>query len=438
MADMSSIAGRQINIYNNLSPTFRTQIMPNVTEMAKVTDNGNDSSVNNDNGQSFVQSVIQTLQNLGLPAPESSDESLQTFVQNLYNALTQNSDTVPAPDDTNNGIDNLPVPIPENTDEINTKISGGTNLQYIVDFSGADLGEYLSDVKANIATALENIGQFIGSKAIFNLRVLTINEETDVLAQASASVISTTDNPDNVNADTTFIADSIRGMDLNFNTNDSTLHINLAKMDQMSFTGEPTPDKYDLTTILTHEILHGLAFTGLIDNKNKTIKTAYDGLITTKNGVPFFVGRHAKTANGGNPVPLTPADFGSGSAYYHVAIPEDLMAPSVRKGEVKFISNLDVAMLQDMGISITGTSAPNTNSDINAKLQTAYNNSNNLLNLTEDLNNNSELKANFSNLTPSSNDSSSTVNLQDFLLQFAFDNGNPIQNSTGSLFSAKA
>ncbi len=431
MADISSIARRQINAYDNLSQTSQTKMAANI-ETASIADGTNTSNTNSN--EVFVQSVYQTLQSLGLKPDEIPTDVLQTFTQNLYNALTQNVDTAPA---TDNGVEN--VPAPKTTDGIETKISGGTNLKYTVDFSGADLGEYLSDVKANIATALENIGQFIGSKAIFNLKILTVNEETNVLAQASASLISTADNPDNVNADTTFIADSIRGVDLNFNTNDSTLYINLAKMDQTSFTGEPTPDKYDLTTILTHEILHGFAFTGLIDNKNMTIKTAYDGLISTKNGAPFFVGRHAKTANGGNPVPLTTVDAGSGSAYYHVAIPEDLMAPSVRKGEVKFISNLDVAMLEDMGISITGSAAPDTNSGASAKLQTAYssNSNNQLNNLTDSLANNSALQANFSALTESKNNSS-TANLQDFLQQFAIDNGSAIQNSTGSIFSATA
>ena len=418
MTDMSSIVGRQINTFGNLSQISQSNITLGI-DTASITDDAHSSSVSHDNSQSFVERIRQSLQILGLNVPEISEAALQEFTQNLYKALTQNSN-------------NLPV-----TSAIQTKISGGTNFKYAIDLSGADLGENLANVKANITTALDNIGQFISSKAIFNLKILTESIDTNMLAQANATVISTTNNPSNSNADTLFIVDSIRGVDFDSSINDSTLYINLAKLNQMSFTGIATPDKYDLTTILTHEILHGLAFTGLID-QNIAFKTSYDGLISIQNGAPFFVGSHAKTENNGNPVPLSSIDSGIGAAFYHVAIPEDLMSASINKGEVKSISNLDVAMLEDMGLKIINTRSTAL-TPTNSKLQSAYNNPNDL---GSSLGNNNfqhnELEASFSNLAQSPDNSYSTVNLQDFLKQFAFDNENPIQNTTGSFFSASA
>jgi hypothetical protein len=265
--------------------------------------------------------------------------------------------------------------------------------------------------------------------------VLATDDNSNMLAQANAAIVETQDNPDNVNADTSFIADSVRGADFDSTLQDSKLYINKAKLDQMSFTGLPTPEKYDLTSILTHEILHGLAFTGLVDSPtNSNFKTAYDGLISTKeDGSLVFVGRHAKTANGGKPVPLSPVEAGSGSAYYHVAIPNDLMSPSIRKNEVKSISNLNVAMLDDMGVNVTGVSPTNL------KFQNSYNTATNFVNSLESLSSEktSALQADFTNLIQS-NGSTPTVNFQDFLTQLTA-NINESQNSqrgTGSLFFA--
>ncbi len=233
-----------------------------------------------------------------------------------------------------------------------TTISGGTNLKYSVDFSQANLGNNLANVEADIKMALDNIGQYISSKASFNLQVLTEQTLPKTLAEANATMVNTT-GQNGVTQTTAFLADSISGTDSNAGTPDATLYINLANLNQMSFSGTPNANQYDLTTVLTHEILHGLAFTGNLDTAGGA-KTPYDALVTTQNNTPVFTGSHAEAVNSNAPVSLDPLSAGSGSAYYHVIAANDLMSDSLGKGEVRTISALDVAMLQDMGLTVIG------------------------------------------------------------------------------------
>jgi hypothetical protein len=434
---------------NSSSPSYQAQTLANVNSSAQIDNAGNNviasAPVANGNSDSFVQNILQSLQNLGVNTADSNtNQALQVFVQDLSQALAQGA--APPPPfgvPPTFSVDNIPVA--ENSTPPPTTFSGGTNFQYNVDLNQADLGENLANVSANIKTALDNIGQFISSKIVFDLKIMTISTSATTLAQANAAmVVTTTANSSGAanstkSTDASFVADSISGVDSSPNAPDSTLYINLANMDQMSFSGLPTPGKYDLTSILTHEILHGLAFTGNLE-RSAASKTAYDTLIETQNDPAlFFVGRHAKTTNAGNPVPLAPASAGQGSAYYHVANPSDLMSTAINKGEVKSISALDVAMLEDMGISVTGVVAPPS------KVQIAYSNPlANLQNLMNSLNSDngqhSVLQADFTALVESFGGSASTTNLQDFLTQLSTNttNGNSLQPDSGSIFSATA
>ncbi len=424
---------------NSSTLSYQNLTLNGVSAPAKI-----DSTVNNlvaatldaSSNDSFVQNVIQSLGNLGLNTSDvSTNESLQIFVQDLSKALTQVQDIPIAPN-----------VLPSSTD---ARFSGGTNFKYNVDLSQANLGDNFENVASNIKTALDNIGQFISSRVIFDLKVVTVSINSGTLAQANAALVTTTrPNPNNPanptkSTDTSFVSDSIRGVDSSPNEPDSTLYINLTDMNNMSFSGIPTLNKYDFTTILTHEILHGLAFTGTLPVSTGTL-TAYDSLVFPQPSAPqnapaFFIGRHAETVNGGNPIPLSPESSGPGSAYYHIAVPSDLMSESINKGEVKSISALDVAMLEDMGVTLTGASAPPS------KIQTAYSNPMaNLQNLMNSLDNGTEqnnaLQADFSTLVTSLGGSASSGDLQDFLAQLSSNavNGNSLQNDSGSIFSATA
>lgn len=433
---------------NSSSTSFQALTLANINAPPTQIDNTSNNvspatSSTSSNNESFVQNVLQSLQSLGLntnTTDVNSNEAVQVFVQNLSKVLAQGSSPQ---------LSVVDGELPSTVGDTPTKFSGGTNFRYSVDLSGAQLGDNLTDVSANIKTALDNIGQFISSKIVFDLQVLTKSVDNNTLAQAGAALVtSTTPNPNGSDTpiksiDTSFVADSISGVDSSPNAPDATLYINLTKMDQMSFSGLPTPDKYDFTSIVTHEILHGLAFAGTL-TVNPPLQTVYDTLIAPQpvappNAPSVFVGRHAKTINAGEPVSLSPASSGQGSAYYHVALPADLMSESISKGEVKSISALDVAMLEDMGISVTGVSpAP-------SKVQTAYNDPTaNLQKLMTSLNSdngqNSALQADFTKVVESFGGSTSSTKLQDFLTQLSINtvNGNSLQPSSGALFSATA
>lgn len=430
-----------INAISASATAYQVQTLANAvgTQIESSNTETGTSVATTDNGQlneTFVKNVMQSLQNLGLgvkPNGEivandtlSADENaaLTTFLQNLYKALSSNGNPPTAP-----------VANGDNTTDVNsTSMSGGTNFKYAVDLSEADLGDYLPNVKANLKTALENIGQYISSDVVFNLKVLTKYTSDENLAQTQNVIDSMMNAGEKGSVDTSFVSNSIHGVELTPNQPDSTLAINLAKIGDMSFSGLPEPDKFDLTSILTHEILHGLAFTGTI-GVDSTVKTGFDELVVTEGDTPYFVGRHAKTANGGENIPLSPATSGSGSAYYHVAIPSDLMSAELQKGEVKTISALDIAMLQDIGVSVTGASptslkSPNAYDNPTTKLQ----------NLIGSIKQDEALKTDFNTLVQSLGGSDFVANLPDFLTQLASntENTNPLRNGTGSLLSVSA
>lgn len=384
----------------------------------------------------LMQNVLQSLKTLGVQGvvdtysqelSPQANQALQSFVQELYQAIKPEIPREALPIETvaNAEINNNPFLI------------GGANFKYAVDLSEAELGDYLVDVKANLKTALEDIGEYISSKVVFNLKVVTENVEDNRLASANSTVI-TTRNSGEESLDTSFVSDSMYGVELSPEMPDSKLYINLAKIADMSFSGTPEPDKYDFTTVLTHEILHGIAFAGLL-NTDYPSKTGFDELVTMTESGPVFTGRHARTQNNGNPVPLAPESTGQGSAFYHVAIPDDLMAPSIKKGEVKKISPLDVAMLQDIGVGITNASSANA-----SKLQNAYGSpSVNLQNLISTIQQTNDLEENFGNLVQTLDSSNAylDVKLQDFLSQLATttaQNESEYQSPVGSLVSLNA
>jgi hypothetical protein len=416
-----------------------------VGTQAEIFDTGTDTATETttslssfSSGESFVQSVVQSLQNLGLDTnlngetaatdmlPSNQNEALQTFIQNLYSALKPDK--------------NLPSPAiatdDNGNDATSTLMSGGTSFRYTVDLSEADLGDYLPSVKANLKTALDNIGKYISSSAVFDLKIFTTNTDPNTLAETTPTMINAKSNG-RESIDTSFVSDSIYGVELHPNSPDAALYINLGNMNDMSFSGLPTPEKFDLTSILTHEILHGLAFAGAL-NSPSPLRTGFDELISTENSVPIFEGRHAATVNSGSPIPLASSDAGMGSAYYHVGAPDDLMAAGIKKGEVKSISALDIAMLQDIGVSVTGVLPPVAGLP---KVQNAYHDqSANLQNLIGSIKQSDMLKTDFDNLVLSLGSMPSSANLQDFLTQLAAntDNGRSFQNGVGQLLSVSA
>ena len=399
------------------------------------------TSPSNDITGSLTKNVLQTMQNMGFnTASLSADDKqvLQNFVQSLYKALAPTD--APSPSSVGSPIDTSSTSVNAvNTIKtgINTLISGGDSFKYTIDVSDANLGEYLPHVIDSLKTAFANIGQYIHSDVVFNVKVIGQNTSNDILAEADATMTEATTQTENV-IDTSFVSDVTYKSELHPNSPDANLFINLGRIGDMSFKGEPSPDKFDFTSIITHEILHGLAFTGVIGNAATPLRTKYDELVMMQNNKPYFVGVNAQKANAGNPVPLVPESAGNGSAYYHVDVQGDLMAETIKKGQVSRISPLDIAILQDLGIPVV----PNTG--LPPKAQIAYDSpSNSLQKLIGAVQEANTLNANFDRFMLTFKDktcSSAPIKLQDFLTQLALNtvNNNSLQNTVGSYLSIAA
>jgi len=413
------------------APNINTQVptSPSVT------------SSSNDITGSLTQNVLQTMQNMGFNTQSLSADDrqvLQSFVQSLYKALAPmdapSPSSVGSPIDTNstsvNAVNTLKT-------DMNTLISGGDGFKYTIDVSDANLGEYLPNVIDSLKTAFANIGQYIHSDVVFNVKVIGQNTSNDILAEADATMTEASTQTQKV-IDTSFVSDVTYKSELHPNSPDANLFINLGRIGDMSFKGELSPDKFDFTSIITHEILHGLAFTGAIGNAASPLRTKYDELVMMQNNKPYFVGVNAQKANAGNPVPLVPQSAGNGSAYYHVDVQGDLMAETIKKGQVSTISPLNIAMLQDLGIPVV----PNTG--LPPKAQIAYDSpSNSLQKLIGAVQEANTLNANFDRFMLTFTDktsSSAPIKLQDFLTQLALNtvNNNSLQNTVGSYLSIAA
>jgi len=413
------------------APNINTQVptSPSVT------------SSSNDITGSLTQNVLQTMQNMGFNTQSLSADDRQvllSFVQSLYKALAPmdapSPSSVGSPIDTNstsvNAVNTLKT-------DMNTLISGGDGFKYTIDVSDANLGEYLPNVIDSLKTAFANIGQYIHSDVVFNVKVIGQNTSNDILAEADATMTEASTQTQKV-IDTSFVSDVTYKSELHPNRPDANLFINLGRIGDMSFKGELSPDKFDFTSIITHEILHGLAFTGAIGNAASPLRTKYDELVMMQNNKPYFVGVNAQKANAGNPVPLVPQSAGNGSAYYHVDVQGDLMAETIKKGQVSTISPLNIAMLQDLGIPVV----PNTG--LPPKAQIAYDSpSNSLQKLIGAVQEANTLNANFDRFMLTFTDktsSSAPIKLQDFLTQLALNtvNNNSLQNTVGSYLSIAA
>jgi hypothetical protein len=233
-----------------------------------------------------------------------------------------------------------------------------THFAYTLDWSS--FSSYAISVQASIQScltkALNNIGQYFNAKGTLDIQIMPENINNTILAEASGAILPATysiaSTAHGATKTTEFLLESQTGIDLNGSQADATVYINMANLSKFNINPSVTPSsgQYDLTTILTHELLHALGFDGMLGTAT-TQMTAYDTYVVNKNGMPYFNGPNAESVYGG-PVPLAPVTAGTGSAYYHVALASDLMNSSIGVGQVKTVSKLDLAILQDLGAPI--------------------------------------------------------------------------------------
>ncbi|MCW6507524.1 calcium-binding protein [Lichenifustis flavocetrariae] len=101
--------------------------------------------------------------------------------------------------------------------------------------------------------------------------------------------------------------------------------------------GHVPSSQLDAVSVFEHEIGHGL---GILD----VATSSYGQFVTNVGGQPYFSGTNAQAAYGG-PVPLD-------SSVSHVEVNNDLMYPSIPPGTRRTIGDIDLGILQDVGMPI--------------------------------------------------------------------------------------
>ncbi len=225
-----------------------------------------------------------------------------------------------------------------------------------------DFGSYGSRIETLVNKALDTLSHHILASGVFDLQVLPEKRNSSVLAEAApATATVPSEQAKQLLGATTgsvFEVEGLTGTDPNDQQTDATLYINMAHIKSFNLdTATPTrSNQYDLTSIVTHELIHAIGFSGSLPDTSASLQSPFDKAVVFQGAKPYFTGARAEAVYGGA-VPLAPASLGTGSAYYHVDIPgsDDLMSSSLGKGDAPALSALDLAMLDDIGIHIVGS-----------------------------------------------------------------------------------
>ena len=121
------------------------------------------------------------------------------------------------------------------------------------------------------------------------------------------------------------------------------------------------PGRTDAVSVLLHEIGHALGFSGWIDQVTgefpSNFQSLFDSNIVRDGEDFFFIGEQAQRQYGG-PVPLTfgnPGHLGNESPRPGGQLVSDVMnGITLFRGTRYSVSQLDLAILQDLGLPVTG------------------------------------------------------------------------------------
>ena len=307
------------------------------------------------NSQVALINVVRTSAGTTL---QFSDQTLSAVISssgvNVYAANGQvvNSGTVNVPTSSAPSPTKVSAPTSSSTSS-NSLVS---NFQYTLDFSAfSGYASQQSSVQTCLVAALNKIGVYLNAKGTFDIQVIPENTSANVLAEAASAMVTVPGSLTTAHGakfTTAFLSESQTGTDANGTQADAKVYINMSNWSSFNTNPSASPSKsqYDLTTVLTHELMHAMGFEGMYPNASSS-QTTYDTYIQMQNGLPYFLGPKAQAVYGG-PVPLDPASSGAGSAYYHLKVASDMMSSALPPGTVRSISALDLAMMQDLGAPV--------------------------------------------------------------------------------------
>lgn len=190
------------------------------------------------------------------------------------------------------------------------------------------------------------------------------------------------------------LANTLHGSDLDPSESEITANFNSSFSGWYFGTSNSTPfDKWNFTSVVLHEIGHGLGFAGSMTVSGSVgswglgtpYPISYDhftengsgtSLFTFGNGTTalgsqltsnnvYFDGPASRQANGNNPVPLyTPSSWQSGSSYSHLSesfngTEHALMTYSLTNGETNYNpGSVTLGLLSDMGWTTVNNAPP--------------------------------------------------------------------------------
>ena len=145
-------------------------------------------------------------------------------------------------------------------------------------------------------------------------------------------------------------------------TSDITINLDRSYLPLLHFGDEPVPaGRVDAASVFRHELQHAFGMTGYLQNDGVPLSdgayvTTFDTFIDRHaDGSAFFTGPTAVSLYGGA-VPLTTTS--STQNFYHLAnaldddLVHDLMTGVYFSGQTYEISNLDLAILKDVGAPV--------------------------------------------------------------------------------------
>lgn len=229
---------------------------------------------------------------------------------------------------------------------------------------------FQAQIEQHLGAALAAWGRHLNGQASFEILV---NITPDLPTSAGMSATSGFVGHDgSANVFEQGMAYELRtGIDPNGTAPDIVLAINPAYLqygmwfdpDPASRTAPVAPDRVDATSVFIHEIGHALAFNGWgdVNGPGGSVST-WDRHSSVVDGMPAFTGAHA-TAHYGGAVPITFGyDFhvGNGSGAGADLQGDVMNGMALVAGQRYDVSELNLAMLQDMGLAVSPAPEPAT------------------------------------------------------------------------------
>lgn len=225
----------------------------------------------------------------------------------------------------------------------------------ILDSAGA-LAPFEAAIRQTVAAAWDMWAVHFKHTAPIEVEISYQRSSTNVLAFAGSAIeVSTGEIFNGRRVSQSGVgAELITGIDPNGANADAriTLAADLSRLVFRDSQDDLLPSgKLDALSIFAHEFGHVLGFRSMLDSSgrptNANFITNYDKYVSgiSANSLKFF-GPNAINANDG-----APALANSGPA--HLGVGGDLMASSLRSGQIKTVGVLDVAVLQDLGLPVS-------------------------------------------------------------------------------------